>query len=126
MEGKKIPVYGDGTQIRDWLYVDDHCNAIIKIFFNGKIGDTYNIGGNNEIKNIDLVKKICVYLDKHFKKKKEDSFLNLIKFVKDRPGHDQRYSINSKKLEKELKWKPSYNFDRGLKLTIDWYLKKFS
>ena len=80
----------------------------------------------NEIRNIDLVKKICVYLDKHFKKKKEDSFLNLIKFVKDRPGHDQRYSINSKKLEKELKWKPSYNFDRGLKLTIDWYLNKFS
>jgi len=123
---KILPVYGNGRQIRDWLYVDDHCNAIIKIFFNGKIGDTYNIGGNNEIKNIDLVKKICVYLDKHFKKKKEDSFLNLIKFVKDRPGHDQRYSINSKKLEKELKWKPSYNFDRGLKLTIDWYLKKFS
>ena len=122
---KILPVYGNGRQIRDWLYVDDHCNAIIKIFNKGKIGETYNIGGNNEIRNIDLVKKICLYLDKYFNKKKKDSFSNLIKFVKDRPGHDQRYSINSEKLLKELKWKPSYNFDRGLKLTIDWYLRKF-
>lgn len=126
LKKKILPVYGNGRQIRDWLYVDDHCNAILKIFKKGKIGETYNIGGNNEIKNIDLVQKICIYLDKSLKKKKDESFLNLIRFVKDRPGHDQRYSINSKKLTKELKWKPAYNFDKGLKLTIDWYLKKYN
>ena len=125
LQRKKLPIYGNGKQIRDWLYVDDHCMAILKIFYRGKIGETYNIGGENEIKNIDLVKKICDLLDKKMKlNKKRDSFSNLIHFVKDRPGHDFRYSINSKKIMRHLKWQPSFKLERGLKLTINWYLKK--
>ena len=124
LKGKKLPIYGNGLQIRDWLYVDDHCDAILKIFKKGIIGETYNIGGDNEIKNIYLVRKICRYLDDKFNRTKKNSFLNLIEFVKDRPGHDFRYSINSKKLKKELGWKPMNTFDKGIKLTIDWYLEQ--
>jgi dTDP-glucose 4,6-dehydratase len=124
LKKKKLPIYGNGKQIRDWLYVGDHCNAILKIFYKGKVGEVYNIGGQNEIRNLDLVKKICIILDKKMNlNKKEDSHLNLIQFVKDRPGHDFRYSINLKKITKQLKWKPYYNFDKGLRITIDWYLK---
>tara|TARA_B100000035_G_scaffold294335_1_gene284533 strand:- start:662 stop:1720 length:1059 start_codon:yes stop_codon:yes gene_type:complete len=124
--GKKIPVYGDGKQIRDWLYVDDHCAALEKVLKIGAIGETYNIGGQNESTNIDLINLICVTLDKCVEKKKEhliDSFKELITFVKDRPGHDYRYSINAKKIESALNWNPSVNLENGVKKTVEWYLQ---
>ena len=124
--GEKIPVYGDGKQIRDWLYVDDHCTALERVLKNGKIGETYNIGGRNESTNIELVNLICSTLDKYVEKKKEhsiDSFKDLITFVKDRPGHDYRYSINAKKIESALNWNPSVNLENGIKKTVEWYLQ---
>ena len=124
--GKKIPVYGDGKQIRDWLYVDDHCAALEKVLKIGKIGETYNIGGRNESTNIELVNLICSTLDIYVKKKKEhpsESFKELITFVKDRPGHDYRYSINAKKIESALNWNPSVNLENGVKKTVEWYLQ---
>ena len=124
--GKKIPVYGDGKQIRDWLYVDDHCTALEKVLKIGKIGETYNIGGRNESTNIELVNLICSTLDIYVKKKKEypiESFKDLITFVKDRPGHDYRYSINAKKIESALNWNPSVNLENGIKKTVEWYLQ---
>ena len=124
--GKKIPVYGDGKQIRDWLYVDDHCAALEKVLKIGKIGETYNIGGRNESTNIELVNLICSTLDIYVKKKKEhpsESFKELITFVKDRPGHDYRYSINAKKIESALDWNPSVNLENGVKKTVEWYLQ---
>ena len=124
--GKKIPVYGDGKQIRDWLYVDDHCTALEKVLKIGKIGETYNIGGRNESTNIELVNLICSTLDIYVKKKKEhpsESFKELITFVKDRPGHDYRYSINAKKIESALNWNPSVNLENGVKKTVEWYLQ---
>jgi len=124
--GKKIPVYGDGKQIRDWLYVDDHCAALEKVLKIGKIGETYNIGGRNESTNIELVNLICSTLDIYVKKKKEhpsESFKELITFVKDRPGHDYRYSINAKKIESALNWNPSLNLENGVKKTVEWYLQ---
>ena len=124
--GKKIPVYGDGKQIRDWLYVDDHCAALEKVLKIGKIGETYNIGGRNESTNIELVNLICCTLDIYVKKKKEhpsESFKELITFVKDRPGHDYRYSINAKKIESALNWNPSVNLENGVKKTVEWYLQ---
>ena len=120
---KKLPVYGDGKQVRDWLFVDDHCLAIFTILKKGKIGETYNIGGNNELSNIFLIKKICSYLDQKFNKKVKDSFSKQMTFVSDRPGHDRRYSINSSKITKKLKWRPKYNFTKGIKFTIEWYLE---
>jgi len=113
VNGKSLPVYGDGMNIRDWLYVDDHCDAIIKVLEKGRIGQVYNIGGNNEIRNIDLVKMILKHLGK------DES---LIQFVKDRPGHDRRYAIDSSKIQSETGWKPKYEFEDRLKFTIDWYL----
>ena len=124
--GKKIPVYGDGKQIRDWLYVDDHCAALEKVLKIGKIGETYNIGGRNESTNIELVNLICSTLDIYVKKKREhpsESFKELITFVKDRPGHDYRYSINAKKIESALNWNPSVNLENGVKKTVKWYLQ---
>ena len=124
--GKKIPVYGDGKQIRDWLYVDDHCDALEKVLKIGQIGETYNIGGQNESTNIDLVDLICSTLDEYVEKKKEhpiDSFKELITFVKDRPGHDYRYSINAEKIESALNWNPSVNLESGIKKTVEWYLQ---
>jgi len=124
--GKKIPVYGNGMQIRDWLYVDDHCDALEKVLKIGAIGETYNIGGQNESTNIDLINLICVTLDKCVKKKREhpiNSFKELITFVKDRPGHDYRYSINAKKIESALNWNPSVNLENGVKKTVEWYLQ---
>lgn len=122
INNKSLPIYGDGKQIRDWLFVDDHCHAIFKILKKGQLGETYNIGGNTEISNIKLVKDICKILDKKYNKKKKNSYSNLIKYVSDRPGHDRRYAINSKKIQKNLGWKPSYSFSKGLKVTIEWYL----
>ncbi|MGZ7160708.1 MAG: dTDP-glucose 4,6-dehydratase [Methanobacterium sp.] len=113
MEDKPLPVYGDGKNVRDWLHVHDHCSAIDVVLHNGKVGEIYNVGGNNEKTNIEIVKLILKNLGK------DES---LIKYVKDRPGHDRRYAIDSTKIQKELKWKPEYTFENGLSETIKWYL----
>ena len=131
LEGKPLPIYGDGKNVRDWLYVEDHCSAIWRIIEKGKIGETYNIGGNSEKKNIDIVKKICAILDvkrpvknnSAFKGGKLKKYSDLITFVKDRLGHDRRYAINSSKIQKELGWKPKHSFEGGLTSTINWYLE---
>ena len=126
MSGKKIPIYGDGKQIRDWLFVEDHVDAIIKILFNKKyINQKFNISGNNQVKNIDLVKKICNSLNSLIPSKPYNlkDFKDLIKFVKDRPGHDRKYILNSKKITNNLNWKPKFSIDRGIILTLKWYLK---
>ena len=112
-QNKKIPIYGSGTNIRDWIFVDDHCNAIFDILINGKSGESYNISASNEIDNITIVKKILSLMNKS-----ED----LIEFVEDRPGHDFRYSMDSHKIKKELKWETKINFEEGIKKTVDWYL----
>ena len=122
INSRPLPVYGDGNYTRDWLYVKDHACAIDILFHSNKIGHTYNIGGFNEWKNIDLVKELCVQMDIKLKKK-EGSSENLIEFVKDRPGHDLRYAIDASKINKDLSWKPSVDFKKGLSLTIDWYLE---
>ena len=119
---KPLPVYGKGENIRDWLYVEDHAKAIDVIFHNGKDGETYNIGGHNEWKNIDLIKVICKIMDKKLERK-EGTSEKLITFVKDRAGHDLRYAIDSSKLQRELGWKPSLQFEEGIEKTIDWYLE---
>jgi dTDP-glucose 4,6-dehydratase len=118
---KKLPIYGKGENVRDWLFVEDHANAIDVIFHTGKNGDTYNIGGNNEWKNIDLVKHLCLLMDTKLGKEQGDSE-QLIEYVKDRAGHDFRYAIDSSKLMDELNWKPSVTFEQGLEKTVDWYL----
>src|ERR1051326_5118085 len=119
---KPLPVYGDGQYTRDWLYVKDHAAAIDIVFHNGKVFDTYNIGGFNEWKNIDLVKLLCTLLDEKLGRAKGESE-KLITYVKDRPGHDRRYAIDSSKARQELGWKPSVTFEQGLSQTIDWYLQ---
>ncbi len=118
---KPIPVYGKGENIRDWLYVEDHASAIDLIFHKGKAGETYNIGGNNEWKNIDLIKLLCRIMDKKLNRE-EGTSEKLITYVKDRPGHDLRYAIDSSKLQKELGWSPIPDFAVGLEKTVDWYL----
>ena len=121
VNNKPLPVYGKGENIRDWLYVKDHCEAIWTVLQKGKIGETYNIGGNNEWKNIDIVNKICDILAEELKKD-PIKFKKLITFVKDRPGHDLRYAIDSTKIKKELHWQPRETFETGLRKTIKWYL----
>lgn len=116
-----IPVYGKGENIRDWLFVDDHARAIDLVFHKGKVGETYNIGGNNEWKNIDLIQLLCVIMDRKLSRAEGES-AKLISFVKDRAGHDLRYAIDSSKLQLELGWKPSLEFEEGLEKTVDWYL----
>lgn len=118
---KSLPVYGDGNYTRDWLYVRDHAKAIDLIFHKGKISETYNIGGFNEWKNIDLIRLLCKQMDKKLGRDSGESE-KLIKFVKDRPGHDKRYAIDASKIHKELGWSPSVTFEEGLKRTIGWYL----
>lgn len=118
---KPLPIYGKGENIRDWLWVNDHANAIDIIFHKGKTGDTYNIGGNNEWTNIDLVKMLCRIMDKKLNREMGESE-KLITYVKDRAGHDLRYAIDSTKLQKELGWAPSLQFEEGLDKTVDWYL----
>jgi dTDP-glucose 4,6-dehydratase len=118
---KPVPVYGKGENIRDWLYVEDHATAIDLIFHRGKTGDTYNIGGNNEWKNIDLIKLLCTLMDKKLNRASGSSE-KLISFVTDRPGHDMRYAIDSSKLQKELGWSPIPEFAAGLERTVEWYL----
>ena len=124
LEGKNLPIYGDGKQIRDWLYVDDHVIAIMNVALNANIGETYNIGGNNEIQNIEVVKKVCDILDKLVPSKLNgiSSFKELISYVKDRPGHDVRYAINPNKIIKDLNWRPLEDFDSGIQKTVEWYL----
>jgi dTDP-glucose 4,6-dehydratase len=118
---KPLPVYGQGLNVRDWLYVEDHAQAIDLIFHKGKPGETYNIGGNNEWKNIDLILKLCEIMDKKLDREKGASS-KLITYVKDRAGHDLRYAIDSSKLKRELGWEPSLDFEEGLEKTVDWYL----
>jgi len=119
---KPLPVYGTGENIRDWLFVDDHCDAIHTIIEKGEIAETYNIGGNNEIQNIDIVKTICNLLDNIRPSENLKSYQELITFVKDRPGHDFRYAIDSSKLQNKLGWTPKETFEMGIRKTIDWYL----
>ena len=122
MDWKKLPIYGDGQNIRDWLYVKDHCRAIELVFKKGKLGHTYNIGGNNEIKNLDIVNIICELMNE-LKPSENGNYKNLITFVKDRPGHDHRYAIDSTKIQNELGWKPIETFTTGIRKTIKWYLE---
>ena len=121
LNGKKIPIYGNGKNIRDWIYVNDHCDAILKILQKGKFGETYNISSNCQIENNKIVLEICRILDKKFPKSK-GKYSDQIKYVNDRPGHDFRYAVDSNKIEK-LGWRPKISFDKGIELTIDWYIK---
>ncbi len=125
LQGKPLPLYGDGTQIRDWLYVDDHARALYQVLQLGQVGETYNIGGINEKKNIDVVKTICAILDEFVVDKPSgiETFVDLITFVKDRPGHDERYAIDAAKIDAELGWRPVENFTSGVRKTIAWYLE---
>ena len=118
-----LPIYGDGKNIRDWLYVADHCDALYSVILNGKNGETYNIGGNQEKNNLEIVSTICKILDEKIPSNKIDSYKDLITFVKDRPGHDFRYAIDASKIKKHLNWSPRYTFEDGIKKTIDWYIK---
>jgi dTDP-glucose 4,6-dehydratase len=122
LKGKQLPVYGDGLQIRDWLYVEDHCDAIWTVLEKGRVGETYNIGGNNEKTNISVVQTICTILDQLKPREDQKSYAEQISFVKDRPGHDRRYAINASKIANELGWRPKETFETGIKKTIQWYL----
>lgn len=124
LEGKPLPVYGDGCQIRDWLYVEDHARALYTVVTEGEPGETYNIGGHNERKNIDVVKTICRLLDEIISDKpmQIDRFEELINYVTDRPGHDLRYAIDASKIERELGWTPAETFESGIRKTVEWYL----
>ena len=119
--GRALPVYGDGSNIRDWLYVEDHCRGIELVLLHGALGETYNIGGNNELKNIDLIHQLCDIMDELLDRPVGDS-RQLITFVKDRPGHDRRYAIDASKLMNELGWAPTIQSEEGLYKTAEWYL----
>lgn len=123
MIGKELPVYGDGLNIRDWLYVTDHCEALDLVLHDGKLGEVYNIGGNNEWTNIDIIKTICSILDEELSDSSHIPHENLIKFIKDRPGHDRRYAIDSSKIKNELGWTPKHTFEDGIIKTVKWYLE---
>ncbi len=125
LAGEKIPIYGDGKNIRDWLYVMDHCTGIDLVYHKGKNGETYNIGGRNERDNLFIVNHICELLDKKRPSQSGSSYRELISFVKDRVGHDRRYAIDATKIENELGWKADENFESGIEKTIDWYLNKY-
>jgi dTDP-glucose 4,6-dehydratase len=122
LAGKPLPVYGDGMQIRDWLYVKDHCSAIRRVLEAGKLGEVYNIGGWNEKPNIDIVNTVCALLDELRPRADGASYNTQISYVKDRPGHDRRYAIDASKIERELGWKPAETFDTGIRKTVQWYL----
>jgi len=123
LNNKPLPIYGDGQQVRDWLYVGDHCSAIREVLANGKLGETYNIGGWNEKANIDVVKTICRILDELKPRADGNSYAEQISFVKDRPGHDRRYAIDASKVERELGSRPAETFDNGIPKTLQWYLE---
>ena len=124
LEGKSLPVYGKGEQSRDWLHVEDHVRALYKVITEGRVGETYNIGGHNEHQNIEVAKSICTLLEELAPNKPEGikEYASLITFVADRPGHDQRYAIDASKIEKELGWQPEETFETGLRKTVQWYL----
>jgi dTDP-glucose 4,6-dehydratase len=122
LAGKPLPVYGDGQQIRDWLYVKDHCNAIRRVLEAGKVGETYNIGGWNEQPNIDIVRTVCRLLDGLQPRVDGKPYLEQMRFVADRPGHDRRYAIDASKIERELGWRPAETFETGIAKTVQWYL----
>ena len=122
LAGKPLPVYGDGQQIRDWLYVKDHCSAIREVLAHGRLGEVYNVGGWNEKPNIDIVHTLCQLLDELRPKPDGGSYQSQIAYVKDRPGHDRRYAINASKIERELGWRPSETFETGIRKTVAWYL----
>ena len=122
LQGNPLPVYGKGENVRDWLFVGDHCDAIHTVLAKGEIGETYNIGGNNEIKNIDVVTIICSLLDEISPRENGSSYSDLITFVKDRPGHDFRYAIDAGKIRNDLGWSPNESFETGIRKTIHWYL----
>jgi dTDP-glucose 4,6-dehydratase len=122
VENKPLPIYGDGKYTRDWLWVKDHAAAIDVVFHKGEIGETYNIGGNNEWKNIDLVEKLCGILDELLERP-EGTSRQLITYVKDRPGHDRRYAIDASKIRREIGWEPSIQFEEGFRETAQWYLE---
>ena len=124
LANEPIPIYGDGSNIRDWLYVDDHVDGLIKVVMEGNIGESYCIGGNNEATNLEIVKLICEIIDSN--SADENSKKDLITFVKDRPGHDKRYAIDSKKIKNELDWEPKYGLKNGLKTTVEWYLNNIN
>jgi dTDP-glucose 4,6-dehydratase len=121
LAGKPLPIYGDGLNVRDWLYVGDHCSAIRMVLEHGQLGETYNIGGWNEMPNIEIVRTICRYLDE-LRPDRAGKYERLITFVKDRPGHDRRYAIDASKIGRELGWKPAETFESGIRKTVDWYL----
>ncbi len=122
LAGKSLPVYGDGMQIRDWLYVKDHCSAIRRVLEAGRLGETYNVGGWNEKPNIEIVNTVCALLDELRPKQDGSSYATQITYVTDRPGHDRRYAIDARKLERELGWKPAETFETGIRKTVQWYL----
>jgi dTDP-glucose 4,6-dehydratase len=123
LNGKPLPIYGDGKQIRDWLYVKDHCSAIREVLKQGHMGETYNVGGWNEKTNLEVVETLCAILDKLKPKPDGKSYADQIAFVKDRPGHDRRYAIDASKLERDLGWRPQETFETGLRKTVLWYLE---
>jgi dTDP-glucose 4,6-dehydratase len=122
LDGKPLPIYGDGQQVRDWLYVKDHCSAIRRVLEKGNLGETYNVGGWNEKANLDVVKTLCAILDELKPKLDGTKYESQITYVKDRPGHDRRYAIDATKLERELGWKPEETFETGIRKTVEWYL----
>ncbi|MFM7506398.1 MAG: dTDP-glucose 4,6-dehydratase [Rubrivivax sp.] len=122
LAGKPLPVYGDGMQIRDWLYVKDHCSAIRAVLAGGRLGETYNVGGWNEKPNIEIVKTVCALLDE-LRPAPEGPYARLVTYVKDRPGHDRRYAIDARKIERELGWRPAETFETGIRKTVQWYLE---
>jgi dTDP-glucose 4,6-dehydratase len=122
MAGKPLPVYGTGQNIRDWLYVDDHADALLTVLARGRVGETYNISGRNEWRNLDVVRLICALLDELAPDPAIGTHESLVTFVADRPGHDQRYAIDPAKIEAELAWRPSETFESGLRKTVAWYI----
>ena len=122
LAGKALPVYGDGMQVRDWLYVKDHCSAIRRVLEAGKLGETYNVGGWNEKPNIEIVRTVCALLNELQPRTDGKSYAEQITYVTDRPGHDRRYAIDARKLERELGWKPAETFESGIRKTVEWYL----
>jgi dTDP-glucose 4,6-dehydratase len=122
LTGKALPIYGDGQNVRDWLYVGDHCAAIRQVLAAGRLGETYNIGGKNEMKNIDVVHTVCDILDEKKPLPGGRSYREQITYIKDRPGHDRRYAIDARKIESELGWRPTESFATGIAKTVDWYL----
>jgi dTDP-glucose 4,6-dehydratase len=122
LDAKPLPVYGNGQQIRDWLFVEDHARALYKVVTEGVVGETYNIGGHNEKQNIEVVKTICKILDELKPQASGQAYESLITFVKDRPGHDLRYAIDATKIQNELGWTPTETFETGIRKTVQWYL----